>query len=153
MLLMLELSFLLIYYSILYSIDEQTKTASVVSNNSPNADIFIPRSITHNSQEYLVTCIRSESFRNSIQLKSIRFPPDSELKTIEENAFFNSSIESLTIPSKLTELKDGWSQLTINLDRITVSQDNPCFTLFEEKFILGKSTSNQKIFFLVMLRK
>ena len=137
----------------MYSIDEQTKTASVVSNNSPNADIFIPRSITHNSQEYLVTCIRSESFRNSIQLKSIRFPPDSELKTIEENAFFNSSIESLTIPSKLTELKDGWSQLTINLDRITVSQDNPCFTLFEEKFILGKSTSNQKIFFLVMLRK
>lgn len=122
----------------MYSIDEQAQTASVALNNSPKENIIIPRSITHNFQEYIVTCISSESFRNSSQLKTLRFPPDSELLTIQENAFINSSIESLEIPSKLVELKDGWSQLMNNLNKITVSEDNQYFKLYNEKFILGK---------------
>ena len=132
--------------SFVYSLNEQEKTASVISNKSQDTDIIIPRSINYNGQEYIITSISEDAFRDLTQLKSIQFPPDSEIQKIEQNAFFNSTIESFTIPSKLKELDDGWCNMTTKLNKISVGQDNQYFTIYNDKFILRKSTSNKENF-------
>ena len=42
------------------------------------------------------------------QLKIVEIPDDSKLQMIDKYAFSWSAIESIKIPSKLVELKEGW---------------------------------------------
>ena len=93
---------------ITYSINEEDKTASVVGSKSYSDVIFIPHHINHDMQEYVVISISENAFVGIENMKSIQFPPDSEIRTIEKNAFGDSGIESITIPSKLVDLKDDW---------------------------------------------
>ena len=58
---------------------------------------------------------------------------------IEKNAFSYSTIKSITIPSELIELKEGWCVNTLLLTKITVSPKNPRYCLFEDKMIIGKT--------------
>ena len=68
------------------------------------------------------------------------------LRTIEKNAFYLTSIQSIKIPSKLVELKDGWCNVTAILTQIYVSPDNPRYFNYDDKFILGKSSIEQDFY-------
>ena len=50
---------------------------------------------------------------------------DSDLNTIDIQAFSLSNITDLNIPSKLIELTDGWCNKILNLANITISPKNP----------------------------
>lgn len=89
---------IIILDNIKYSINEDQKTVSVIGSESSIKRIFIPSSINYESKEYEVTSISKDAF-NLSTIKSIEFPTDSKIRTIEDFAFSYSSIESLTIPS------------------------------------------------------
>ena len=83
-----------------YSINDIDQTASVIGCKYNLHKIIIPNSIQHESKEYTVISISKRFFRES-QLKSIGFSSESKLQTIEEEAFNETSISSITIPSEV----------------------------------------------------
>ena len=81
-----------------YFIHEKDKIAEIASVFSESLKILIPRSITYNSDDYLVTKIHQNAFKKGKNVKSIEFESDSKIQTINKLAFSSSSIETITIP-------------------------------------------------------
>lgn len=92
----------------LFFVLNEDKTASLVDSDSPTGDIIIPRSIKYEDQEFIVTTIKTNSFRHLYELSTIRFPPDSEVKTIEEKSFDDCGVTHIFLPPSLTNLAEGW---------------------------------------------
>lgn len=69
-----------------YSLYEDTKTASIIKALKSN--IFIPKSIIFNSQEYIVTDFLSIFFIFQCIVKSIEFAANSEMNKINKKNFF-----------------------------------------------------------------
>lgn len=130
------------YDDIIYSINEENKTASVIGCYTNYSKITIPKSIQYKSSEYIVTSILRKAFKSS-PVNTIQFSNDSELEMIEREAFKDLPIENFTIPSKLKELKEGWCTNLTNLNNINVSPDNQYFSLYEDNIIIGKSSINE----------
>lgn len=122
-------------------------TASIVNSYNARGDILIPSSIYHNSHKYIITKIKKRSFQKNENLKSIKFTEDSELRIIEKEAFFHSSIFELSIPKSVEELQEGWCS-NLFLTNIIISSDNKNFTYLDEehKIIIGKSNKNNDFF-------
>ena len=125
---------------ITYITDEVNKTASVKSCSVFSSDIIIPSSIIVGSIKYIVTSISEGAFKLLNKIKSIQFDPDSKLQKIEKDAFHGSTIESITLPSSLVDLKDGWCSYTSNLVKIIVNPENPYFKIYGNKYLLKKSS-------------
>ena len=66
------------------------------------------------------------------QLRTILFSENSELRTIESNAFYDSAIESLTIPSSVSDFQDCWANFVQNLTDIKILKN-------EEENIISKN--------------
>lgn len=79
-------------------------------------------------------------------IQRLNIPENSELHEIEEGAFEITSHEELTIPSNLTELKEGWCNKTRNLKRIKMMPINPRYVLNDGKIILGKSSLENDVY-------
>lgn len=86
-------------------------------------------------------------FYHCKKLQSIDFHDDSELTTIDEKAFLNSSINKLTIPAKVARMNEGWCQNTSYLNIIKLSKDNLHFSYLDESFIIGKGIEREILFF------
>ena len=124
---------------IIYSINLNEKTAFVAKCQSSNDEIYIPRSILYKSTEYDIIGILKESFSNS-KIKSIQFPDDSKLLSIEQKAFYASTIEKLCFPQSLIDLKNEWCIMTPQLSKIDVHPLNPRYICVNDKYIFGKSS-------------
>ena len=129
-----------------FLLNKETKTAEVIkykeffySNEEDLSNVFIPLSITHKNEEFIIQSIKNNSFK-AASINSIQFPPDSKILTIEK-AFAFSTIHSISIPPSVTELKDGWCCNTPLLSKVTVMKNNKYYKNYEEdeKLILGKS--------------
>lgn len=95
---------------ILYSLDKEELTASIARCNSElfkNSDIIIPRSVNHESKEYVITSIRAGSFKD-LNIKTFRFASDSEVQIIEDDSFIYSSFECFIYPPKITRIKKSF---------------------------------------------
>lgn len=57
-----------------------------------------------------------------------------------KKAFDSSLIKSITIPQSLVDLQDGWCYNAYKLTSVIVHDNNPRYTMYENKFILGKSS-------------
>ena len=136
---------------LIFSLNEEDKTASIIGCKYPEKEICIPRSINHESQEFVIKSIKEGAFRNS-RFESLCFSPDSELQVIEKSAFASSSLKNLFIPSTVNELKEGWCRRTFNLVNVTVDERNPYFKNSEEnsKLILGKSDTKSDNFDVIV---
>ena len=62
-----------------------------------------------------------------MKLKTIEIPEDSELKSIENQAFKWSIINNIFIPENVDELKEGWCAKTENLTNVIISPKNKHF--------------------------
>lgn len=137
---------------IIYSLNNTAKTASIHNTNSLSGDIIIPRSVFYSDHEYVIKSIDAGAFQKT-NIRSIRFSEDSELEIIEQTAFSESRIESLTIPSSVTKLKDGWCHDTKRLTKVTISPNNKYFKNHElnDNLVVGRisedSTEFNKIIF------
>ncbi|KAK8843557.1 hypothetical protein M9Y10_024614 [Tritrichomonas musculus] len=125
------------YNGFLYVLDEKEGTAGVFRNQTDRSEVMIPRSIQHESKEFIVKIIYEDSFRNSNNIHSIEFSEDSELCVIEEYAFMYSSLKKITIPRSVIKLSEGWCGHLSKLE-IEMKENNQHYSKFEEKFILGK---------------
>ena len=90
---------------LIFSINDDGKTVSIIGNKVTTDEILIPRSIVYNSKEYVITSILHWAFQFS-EIKTVKFSADSEIITIDRLAFSESSIESFTIPPHLKQIKE-----------------------------------------------
>ena len=122
-----------------YSLHEDTKTASIIKALKSN--IFIPKSIIFNSQEYIVTDFLNTYFRSQCIVKSIEFAANSEMKKINKKTFcFCYPVETLTFNSNDVEFKDGCFKNTRSLKKINIMPDHKQYSAFNDEFIIGKSS-------------
>ncbi|KAK8896976.1 hypothetical protein M9Y10_014906 [Tritrichomonas musculus] len=121
-----------------FYLNEEDKTASLFHILGEKDSVCIPRSVNYNSQEYVITEIFQNSFECSTA-KSIEFSEDSEILSIDGYSFSESSVENLTIPASLADLKKGWCHYTDSLSTVKVSPNNKKYKNFGEEFVIGKS--------------
>ena len=84
-----------------FKIDKTNKTASLFNANDNIKELIIPRTVTHEFTDYLITSISG----NLLYAQTIIFFEDSAVKTIYRNALFCSGIEKIYFPKILKELK------------------------------------------------
>ncbi|KAK8841786.1 hypothetical protein M9Y10_026735 [Tritrichomonas musculus] len=70
-----------------------------------------------------ISVVKSFSFSNHNNLKSIKFLPNSELKHIEDYALKNCSIESLSLPASVEHIGSKCFSFTPNLREIEIQVD------------------------------
>lgn len=99
--------------------------------------IFIPPHITF---------IGERAFFSCFQLRQVEILENSELQIIDKEAFNKTSIESITIPSNLIELREGWCGMTNSLNRIKIMENNKRYSLYENSFIIEKSSIENENF-------
>lgn len=128
-----------------FLINEEKKTANITCLASRKQKYFIPRAIKVKEQDYIIKKISVGAFKSS-HITSINFSADSQIETIENGAFYFSSIEEITIPSSMIELKKGWCSLTQFLTKVKVMPNNQHYSLLDESFIIGKSSPECKNF-------
>lgn len=132
--------------NLFFELNESDLTAKLIESPQAKGSILIPKSITINSCIFQITSIGKNSFKSNSNIRSITFPKDSELKNIEGEAFYESSLTSLFIPSKVQELNEGWCRGTSSLINITVSPQNKYFSYIDDKFLV--STDKCILFFV-----
>lgn len=86
--------------------------------------------------------ISQKAFYDS-SIKSLKFDPNSKLQVICKEAFLRSSIEAISFPSQLVNLKKGWCRWAYNITKVRVNPENQRFKSFDDKFILKKSSIGQ----------
>lgn len=136
---------------ITYLLNEEEKTAGVFKYvRKGYHKVYIPRSIHHESKEYVIISILKEAFQFT-DVESIQFSNDSEIRTFERGCFFFASFESLQIPSTVIDLKEGWCDGIRKPSNITISLDNPRYKMYDNSFIIGKSTMEQDDYDVLVL--
>ncbi|KAK8842425.1 hypothetical protein M9Y10_026008 [Tritrichomonas musculus] len=119
---------------LIFALNKKEKTAS--------GDLFIPRSIKHDNEYFVVESIKERAFQNLNSISSIIFPPDSEIKRIEKDSFLFSSIEQLFIPSSILYLEEGFCRGTPNLKHIKMMPNHQEMMYVDNKTLVGKSESS-----------
>ena len=105
--------------NLIYSLDFNNKTASLIANELIYGQVFIPRSIMYKNQEFIITSIGANSFKSS-QIQSISFPSDSEIQIIGEYAFSQSSIEVFFLPANVMQIEKYAFFKCINLKNVVI---------------------------------
>ena len=124
-----------------FELNSNDFTAKII--NSPNAQgsIFIPRSIKHHKQEYVITKIGIGSFKSNKKITTITFPNNSELCTIDKCAFYNSTLTSIQIPSHVSSIGEHAFFLCFNLKEIIFTEDSELKSI--DKDVFARSSVEQ----------
>lgn len=145
-------------FGLFFELNEKDQTASIIKPLNPTGTLYasgsitIPRSITHNFKDYIIVSINSNAFKNDKNITSIEFSEDSELLTIDQDSFLKSSIEVISFPLSLRELKEGWCSYTKKLKNVKISPQNKNFLASEnDDFIFGKINHSKSAEFDILL--
>lgn len=123
---------------LIFIINENQKTASLLFNFSDKKDILIPKSVFFESDEFLVTEIAEGAFKYDEFITSVCFEEDSELRTIGKEAFIGcTSLESITIPDTVTRIEEFSFDNCVNLIKFELSEKSEL--KFIGKFALNKT--------------
>lgn len=87
---------------IIYTLDEDNKTAAVSGCTKDAISIEIPLQVGVNGNNYLVTSIGDFSFQNCTDLKSVIIP--NSVSSIGESAFRGCGLETIEIPNGVTSI-------------------------------------------------
>ena len=127
--------------NIIFSLDHNLNTASIVGTNYISGDVLIPQFINYNFRNYIVISINEESFKNAA-IRSISFEDNSNVTTIQKDAFAYSSIESLSIPSSIITMQKGWCRSTVQLNKIVIMPQNTKYIFYNNEMVLSKDDTN-----------
>lgn len=115
-----------------------TKIESYAFSQSLIENIVIPHHITQIFEKAFIWCK---------MLKNVEISSESKIQTIEENVFADSSIESLSIPSSIFELKHGWCNGMPKFKKLTIIENKVHnLSSFDNNLVLGKSDMKSDIF-------
>lgn len=89
---------------LIYILNENDQTAGVFRNITAIGKIRIPNKIIHQSKEYDITIIHKNAFASNKTITTVEFDKNSSLQTIDNYAFFDSSLESIIIPSSVERI-------------------------------------------------
>ena len=134
------------YNDIIYALNKEEKTSSIIDGRAAKGEIMIPLEIIYENEKYPVTRICANSFNKTTYLDSIDFPTDSQLQVIEKGSFKYSRIRYIYIPSSVEELIDGWCKETPDLNEFEVESTNNKYFNYEDNFILTKSDMKSDIY-------
>ena len=123
---------------ITFKIDKTNQTASLFKVSHYIEELIIPRTVKHETIEYLITsiCIGDN-------IKTIKFSEDSAVKTFYRNSHnISEKITEIYFPSSLEKLKDGWCDSLNKLTKIIISPLNDKFLFKDNKILFGKYQNN-----------
>lgn len=107
-----------------YQLNKQEHTANVNGSTGNNETIFIPQSIEYQKEKYTVVRISPSSFKNNKSIKWVTFPENSELISIDDDAFRSSMIEKIVIPSSIQTIGAFAFSSCINLQSFDFSENS-----------------------------
>ena len=135
--------------NLIFELHKSTLTAEVYFSKKAYGDIYIPRSLKYDSNEYLITSIKyNPTCYAKYNIKSINFPEDSAVSIIRSKSLSESSIEKLYIPESIEILEDEWCNMTNKLTNITISPKNKHFSYADEshQIIVSKTKIEDDIY-------
>lgn len=91
-----------------------------VEYNTYKGNVIILPSVTDNGNVYRVTKIGKCAFTNSKEFKSINIP--NRIKIIDENAFAECDLSSITIPEGVEQIKIGAFSCCHNLNKVSLPE-------------------------------
>lgn len=104
-----------------YSVNAETKEATLVANQYTLSDVAVPSSITVDGTAYQVTALGPLCFKGCTGLVSVTIP--SSVKKLGNLCFYNcTSLESITIPDAVTMLGDGCFQGCTGLASVSLGK-------------------------------
>lgn len=94
-----------------FELDEENLSAKVVQDKSGSDNYShlpsvmpIPHAITYNDKDYFVEIIGANAFARNTTVKEFKLPEGRLLTRIESQAFAESAVEKINIPSTVTEI-------------------------------------------------
>ena len=121
--------------------------AVILNSSEAVGDVCIPRFVEYKNVQYIITTIGENAFKGAKRLTKISFAHDSDVTTIENYAFKDSSITQLSLPPKLEFLHENWCIGINNLNKIRIPHNrHHKFKLIDEKFLTGSSLLTSKFF-------
>lgn len=70
--------------NLIYAINEEENIASIIGFNNQKSDLLIPRTIQYEQQEYLVTRISTNAFKNYRSYSKFELASNSAIQEIEK---------------------------------------------------------------------
>lgn len=129
--------------SIVYNIYKKKSVAHIHESPNVQGDVIIPSTIQYYPKEYDVTLICDNAFSNS-SIDSLKFASESKVKFIGNLAFASSPLFRLQIPASLEILADNWCQGADQLRQVEVSPNNRHFSI-ETFFLIEKKENSKEI--------
>lgn len=127
-----------------YELNPNDNSASNIQSPYASRDIFVPRYMNFQNRLFIITTIKKDSFRSNSNIKSVLFANDSDLHIIEEDAFYDSSIERIQIPSSVISIEQSAFCFCKNLTTIIIPPDSKITVISSSLF----SSSSIKSFTL-----
>lgn len=127
---------------VVLKLNKWNHTAMITKSPNANGDIFIPRSISYESQNYIITGICDFEYKNDI--KSIRFSEDSAIKVFDKTFMHNCSLLLSNIPPSVEKIEFDVEYLTYNFKKFDFYSSNANFSFLDEdkKLIASRYAQN-----------
>ena len=106
-----------------FIINTYDHTAEITISKPTTENVFIPRTVKYQSQEYLITKIRERSFKDA-KVESITFSEDSQIKEFCDECFDSTLISSITIPNSVTKIGNFVFSWCSKLKTVEISDDS-----------------------------
>ncbi|KAK8857664.1 hypothetical protein M9Y10_016071 [Tritrichomonas musculus] len=118
----------------------------IIENNA-----FSSSSIEKIILPYHLKKVCRHAFAFCKKLQNVEIHPNSQLLIIEREAFHHSNIEIISFPTSPLELQEGWCIQTQKLAKINITQNNNNYMIYDNKFVLGKSSPEKEKYDVLIL--
>lgn len=116
---------ILVDEDLVYIINEDSRTAGVISCQSQKRIINIPVIFNFSFLSvFEITVIHEEAFKNVKSIQKITFSSNSILNEIQNEAFYSSSIQSIVIPKSVKKIGDSVFAYCDNLKTVDFEENS-----------------------------
>lgn len=136
-----------------FIINEEENTASLHHSNKVRGKVVIPISIKYKRKDFFVTKIHEKAFKESTDIKMIRFPEETKVTTIEKSAFSSNCIEKIVFPTNFFNFKTDIFCETPKLKEIEFNSKSSHFLFYENKFLMGKENQESEQFDVLLFAR
>lgn len=120
---------------LIFALNKDDNTAFVIGCRKRLKKINIPFSINYEMQNYTITAILDGAFKFFDLIKTINFPENSKIQTIGKESFLKSSIETISIPSHVTQIGECAFLNCKSLRTVIFSENSELLTISRGLFL------------------